>query len=78
MDMELYGAFGVLTLGGSDGAASVKFSDTFYAFKAQLVAFVRYLQTGVLPFAFEETAELMQLVIAGITSRNEGGREVPL
>lgn len=76
MDAEMFGAFGVLTLCGTDGAATVKFSDTFYAFKAQLVAFVHYLRTGVLPFRFEETAELMQLVIAGISSRNQGGCEI--
>ena len=30
------------------------------------------------PFPFTETVELMQLVIAGIRSRAEGGREVLL
>lgn len=35
MDMELFGAFGVLTLCGTDGSATTKFSDTFHAFKAR-------------------------------------------
>jgi hypothetical protein len=78
MDLEMYGAFGVLTLCGTDGAATAKFSDNFYAFKAQLEAFVAFLQTGARPFPFAETIELMKLVIAGIASRDEGGREVLL
>ena len=53
-------------------------SDSFYAFKAQLVAFVDYLRNGELPFPFAETTELMQLVIAGKLSREQGGRVVPL
>jgi predicted dehydrogenase len=78
MDLELFGAFGVLTLCGTDGSATAKFSDNFYAFKAQLEAFVQFLQSGARPFPFEETVELMKLVIAGIASRDEGGREVNL
>ncbi len=39
-------------------------------------ALINYLRTGVRPFPFEETVELMRLVIAGIRSREEGGREV--
>lgn len=73
---DMYGAFGCLQLGGTAGHAQAVFSDSFYAFKAQLAAFVDYLRTGVYPFPFAETVELMQLVIAGIRSRDEGGREV--
>ena len=63
---------------GTAGNAHAVFSDSFFAFKAQLVAFIEYLRTGVLPFPFTETIELMKLVIAGIRSREEGGREVLL
>jgi predicted dehydrogenase len=76
--MDMYGAFGVLTLCGTAGHVEVPFSDTFYAFKTQLEAFIQYLRTGIRPFAFEETVELMQMVVAGIRSREEGGREVRL
>jgi hypothetical protein len=72
----MYGAFGCLQLGGSEGQVQVVFSDTFYAFKSQLEAFIDYLRTGTRPFPFGETVELMQLVIAGIRSRKDGGREV--
>jgi predicted dehydrogenase len=75
---DLYGAFGVLQLCGTAGHATVAFADTFYAFKAQLAAFIEYLRTHRRPFPFAETQELMKLVIAGIRSRDEGGREVAL
>ncbi len=75
---DMYGAFGVLTLNGTKGHIAVDFKDTFYAFKAQLQAFVDFLRTGERPFPFSETVELMKTIIAGIHSRQEGGREVPL
>lgn len=75
---DMAGAFGVLTLGGTSGHASVSFADTFYAFKAQLLAFVDYVRTGQPPFPFSQTVELMTIIIAGIRSRQEGGRKVLL
>jgi predicted dehydrogenase len=75
---DMYGGFGVLQLCGTAGEAHAVFSDTFYAFKAQLAAFIEYLRTGERPFPFAETQELMKLVIAGIRSRDDGGREVAL
>lgn len=73
---DMVGAFGCLQLCGTAGAAQVMFRDTFYAFKSQLEAFVQFLRTGTPPFPFAETVELIRLVIAGIRSRDEGGREV--
>ncbi|MFA5865797.1 MAG: Gfo/Idh/MocA family oxidoreductase [Phycisphaerae bacterium] len=75
---DMYGAFNVLTLCGTSGHVQTAWSDTFYAFKSQLADFIQYLRTGVRPFPFAETVELMKLVIAGIRSRDEGGREVRL
>ncbi|MCL5104007.1 MAG: Gfo/Idh/MocA family oxidoreductase [Armatimonadetes bacterium] len=75
---DMYGAFGTLELCGTQGHVQTVFSDTFYAFKTQLESFIRYLRTGEHPFPFEETIELMKIVIAGIKSREEGGREVAL
>ena len=75
---DMYGGFGALQLCGTIGKVQVAFSDTFYAFKTQLEGFIQYLRTGTRPFPFEETAELMKLVIAGIRSRDEGGRLIPL
>lgn len=75
---DMYGAFGVLQLCGTAGHVQVAMSDTFYAFKAQLESFIQYLRMGVRPFPFAETVELMKMLIAGIRSREEGGREVRL
>lgn len=75
---DLYGSFGCLGLFGTKGHLQTQFRDTFFAFKAQLVAFVDYLRTGQLPFPFSETVELMKIIIAGIRSREQAGRTVSL
>lgn len=75
---DMYGSFGCLQLCGTAGKVQLSFSDSFFSFKTQLEAFIGYLRTGVHPFPFSETVELMQMVIAGIRSREQGGREVLL
>lgn len=75
---DMYGAFGLLQLCGTAGHANISFQDTFYAFKSQLQSFIDYLRSGVRPFAFDETIDLMKMIIAGIRSREEQGREVSL
>ncbi len=75
---DMYGSFGQLNLCGTAGAVHVGMGDSFYSFKAQLITFIDYLRTGELPFPWEETVELMKIIIAGIRSREEGGREVLL
>lgn len=73
---DLVGSFGVLQLCGTQKHAHAAMSDTFWAFKAQLSAFIEFLRTGERPFAFLETVELMQMLIAGLQSRQQAGREV--
>lgn len=75
---DMYGGLGVLDLCGTADHAQVSSKDTFYSFKAQLQSFVDYLRTGERPFPFAETVEMMKIIIAGIRSRDEGGREVLL
>lgn len=75
---DMSGSFGVLGLFGTLGHVTVSFVDTFYSFKKQLEAFVSFLRTGIPPFPFSETEELMKMIIAGIRSRDDGGREVSL
>lgn len=75
---DMYGGFGCLQLCGTAGSVQVQFRDTFYAFKAQLADFVRFLETGVAPYPFSVTEELMRMVIAGIASRDRDGAEVGL
>jgi predicted dehydrogenase len=68
---DLYGGFGVTTAYGTRGHRTAQFRDSFYAFKRQLEAFVTFLRTGNPTVPFEQTAELMRLLIAGIASRNQ-------
>ncbi|WDR02588.1 Gfo/Idh/MocA family oxidoreductase [Devosia algicola] len=73
---DLYGGFGLMTLAGTAAATQLRFFDNYYSFKQQLQAYVDYLRSGTPPVPWAETRELMQLVIAGLESRNDGGREV--
>lgn len=75
---DMYGAFGAMNLYGTKGILSARFTDSFTAFKTQLVDFVQYLRTGTLPFLFTETVELMKIIIAGIQSREQGGSKILL
>lgn len=63
---------------GSAGKRYIDGGDSYYSFKKQLDLFVEWLRTGVEPVSFEDTVELMKLVIAGLRSREEGGRRVML
>jgi Predicted dehydrogenases and related proteins len=76
--MDMLGGSGALTLCGTEGYDQLFFKDSFYSFKAQLESFVSYLRTGVRPFPFSETEELMRMVIGGIESRERGNVEVKL
>ncbi|MCC6124631.1 MAG: Gfo/Idh/MocA family oxidoreductase [Pirellulales bacterium] len=75
---DMVGAFCKLAIYGTQGTMAAGFENTFFAFKAQLAAFIDYLRTGEPPFPFAETVELMKIVIAGIRSRQEAGRTVTL
>lgn len=75
---DMYGGLAQLMLCGTKGSVQTAFRDTYFAFKAQLVDFVRYLRSGIPPFPFSETEELMKIIIAGIESREHGGIEITL
>jgi predicted dehydrogenase len=75
---DMYGAFGAMNIYGTKGMLSTKFTDSFNAFKTQLVDFITYLRTGQRPFEFPQTVELMKIIIAGIQSREQGGRRIVL
>ena len=68
---------GMLIL-GSQGSVHVQCKDSYYSFKKQLDLFVNWLRTGIEPVPFEDTVEMMKIIIAGIRSREEGGRIVRL
>lgn len=65
-----------ITLIGTNGSKYLQVTDSYYAFKKQLDLFVKWLRTGQEPFPFSESVELMKMVIAGLRSREQGGREV--
>ncbi|MFA6929569.1 MAG: oxidoreductase [Lentisphaeria bacterium] len=58
----VYGA--PLQLLGTGGNLSLSYPDSFSAFKAQLTDFVQYLRTGQRPYDFQETIELIRLLLA--------------
>jgi len=72
------GAGSSLTLVGESSSAHIAGRDSYYCFHKQLDEFVKYLETGERPYSFDETIELMLVIIAGLRSRKEGGREVYL
>lgn len=75
---DAYAALAHMTLYGTNGVIAAQFTDTFAAFKAQLLDFVQYLRTGREPYAFEQTVELMTLLIAALRTRHAGGTHVVL
>ena len=50
--------------------------DSYNSFRDQLVAFIHFLRTGERPFPWQETVELMKLLIGGIESREQNGKEI--
>lgn len=70
---DAYGSFGAVHLYGTKGDLPLKLADTYRAFRGQLVAFIDMLHSGRPPLPFEETVELMAVIIAGIRSREQNG-----
>ena len=79
-DVTIVQGYNMASLGmmvlGSYGGKLFNGYDSYYSFKKQMDVFVHWLRTGEEPFPFAETVELMKLVIGGLRSREEGGREV--
>lgn len=75
---DAYGSFGSIHLYGTKGQSAITLADTYSAFRAQLVAFIDFLRTGVSPIPFAETREMMLILIAGIQSRERGGLPVKI
>ncbi len=67
-----------MKLVGTADSVTIPVKDSYFAFHKQLDLFVNYLETGEEPFPFDHTIELMEIIIAGIRSREEGGRKVYL
>jgi len=67
-----------LKIAGTKGSVSVPSADSYFSFKTQLEKFISFAKGGEPEYPFSETIELMEIIIAGIRSRNEGGRKVML
>lgn len=70
---DAFGSFGAVHLYGTKGQLALSLKDTYSAFRAQLIAFIDMVRTGDPPFFFQQTIELMAIIIAGIRSREQGG-----
>lgn len=70
--------FGTVYLCGTGGQTTLRFTDTYTAFRRQLVEFVTFLRTGSASYPFGDTIELCALLIAGLQSRAENSRRVSL
>lgn len=68
---------GILMI-GTRGSNYIRCQDSYYAFKKQLDLFVNWLRTGEEPVNFNDSVEMMKIVIAGLRSREENGRIVKL
>ena len=73
-------SFGTLFICGTSGQVSTRLSGTdntyYQAFRRQLLAYVEFLRTGVKPYPFSHTVEMMAILIAGLRSRKDGARRV--
>lgn len=75
---DAYGAFGKAMVAGTSGARFIEARDTYTAFRDQLRSYVDYLTSDRRPFPFEETVELMRILIAGIQSRDAGSTTITI
>ena len=67
-----------VTILGETGSRVISDGDSFYSFKKQLNVFAHWLRTGEADHPFSDTVEMVKILIAGIRSREEGGRRVYL
>lgn len=67
-----------VTVMGQYGACVLNDGDSYYCFKKQLDVFAEFLRTGRRDHPFADAVEIAKIVIAGIRSRQEGGRRVYL
>jgi len=75
---DAVGSFGTIHAYGIEGEQYVRMRDTYTTFRNQLVAVVEWLRTGVEPYPFRDTIELMAILIAAIESREKGGQLISI
>lgn len=70
--------FGTLLICGTEGQKHVQFTNTYMAFRRQLVSFIDFVRHGRASHSFAETIELMAVLMAGLRSRRESCRRVAI
>lgn len=72
-------ALGTLHLAGTGGQATLKLTDTYGAFRRQVVSFIDYVRAGGPdPYPFSDTIEIMAVLMAALRSRESGSRRVDI
>jgi len=69
-------SFGVILGFGASTREQIQIRDTYSAFRGQLVAAVEWFRSGVDPYPFAHTVELMAVLIAARESRANHGRAI--
>lgn len=73
---DAIGSFGTFHAYGAREHRQTQVRDFYTCFRNQLLAVIEFVKTGVTPFPFAETIEMMAVIIAGIRSGEENGRPV--
>jgi hypothetical protein len=69
-------AFANFQVCGTGGMAAFRHTDTYTAFRRQLLEYAGFLRTGTASYPFSDTIELSAILIAGLRSRAEDNRRV--
>lgn len=72
------GSFGVFHAYGKNSHKSIRCTDTYTAFRNQLVQVIDWFKTGNDPYPFQVTVELMAVLIAAIRSSEQQGKQVSI
>ncbi len=75
---DAVGSFGAVHLYGTQNDVVMKQRNNYPAFRAQLSAFIDMVHTGIRPLPFDETVEMMAVIIAGTRSRERGGAVIKI
>lgn len=67
------GSFGILNAYGSGNAERLIMNDTYNIFRNQLLSVIEWGLTGNDPYPFDETIELMAILIGALDSRKKNG-----
>jgi len=70
---DAVGCSGSMHFYGNEGELSVRLEDTYRTFRGQMLAARDFFLEGIRPLPFDETVEMMAVIIAGIRSREQGG-----